>query len=121
VTIPERIILQPETIAAGEITAERNAEVRRVMLERYGQARYIRESGAQVVHRDDWGTLYRAELVDDEPLVMVNVLNATPEPDGSYHDFFLRVPPTVRTALEAVAWTFDMKPQEYAQALVAQT
>jgi hypothetical protein len=48
----------------------------------------------------------------------VKVLNATPEPDGTFQDYYLRVPPDVESAREAVAWTFDM---EDGYAPVAQT
>jgi hypothetical protein len=34
------------------------------------------------------------------------VVNSTPEQDGTYRRYLLRVPPTTRTAREAVAWTF---------------
>ena len=44
---------------------------------------------------------------------MVEVRNSTPEPDGSRKTYFLRVPPTVRTAREAVAWTFGLGAVEY--------
>ena len=39
---------------------------------------------------------------------MVEVVNSTPEPDGSRKTYFLRVPPTIGTAREAVAWTFGL-------------
>jgi hypothetical protein len=44
---------------------------------------------------------------------MVHVVNKTPEPDGSYKDYFLCVPPTMRTAREAVAWTFGLDADAY--------
>ncbi|MCC7529097.1 MAG: hypothetical protein IT342_11270 [Candidatus Melainabacteria bacterium] len=43
---------------------------------------------------------------------MVRVKNATMEPDGSYKTYFLRVPPYVATAREAVAWTFSFDSAE---------
>jgi hypothetical protein len=52
-------------------------------------------------------------MLGDEPLVMVKVRNSTPEPDGAYKDYFLRVPPTMRTAREAVAWTFGLEAEDY--------
>ena len=56
----------------------------------------------------------RREMNDDEPLVMVRVINSTPEPDGTNKRYMLRVPPTIKTAREAVAWTFGMSPETYA-------
>jgi hypothetical protein len=46
--------------------------------------------------------------------VMIEVVNRTPEPDGSWKHYHLRVPPNMRTAHEAVAWTFEKTPAEYA-------
>lgn len=115
VRVPARIIETPDTITSEEITAEPNAEVRRVMLERFGADRYIRELGAERVQGDDYGSLYRVERVDDSPLVMVHVTNSTPEPDGSAKDYWLRVPPEMQSAREAVAWTFQVdNPEDYA-------
>lgn len=36
------------------------------------------------------------------------VVNSTPEADGTYCRYFLRVPPTIGTARAAVAWTFGI-------------
>jgi hypothetical protein len=45
---------------------------------------------------------------------MVEVVNRTREPDGRFRHYWLRVPPTMRTAREAVAWTFNMPAERYA-------
>lgn len=110
------VIEKPETITVAEIETEANQEIRRVMVERYGQERYIKDSGAQKIHEDDFGTLYRKEMAEgDEPLVMVKVTNSTIEPDGTWKDYWLRVPPDTKTAREGVAWTFGIeKEQQYA-------
>ena len=63
-----------------------------------------------LVQQDDFGKLWRTELsVDRERLTVVEVVNSTPDPDGSYRRYFLRVPPAVSTAREAVAWSFDFE------------
>ncbi|MGC0418642.1 DUF6745 domain-containing protein [Embleya sp. AB8] len=92
---------------------EDNAELRRVMLEIYGYDRYLRDVGAQPVDRDETGVLWEIELDDDEPIMMVEVLNSTPEPDGSTRTYWLRVPPDTETAREGVAWTFGLSPDDY--------
>jgi hypothetical protein len=106
VRVPEKVVASPETITVQEIESKKNAEVRRVMIERYGLERYLMDSGAEEIHRDDFGILYRKALPEDESLVMVKVVNSTPEPDGGFKDYFLRVPPTMKRARQAVAWTF---------------
>ena len=114
VRVPERVIMTPASLTSKEIEEERNAEVRRVMIERFGQERFLLESGAREVHRDDYGVLFCKELPGDEDLVMVRVVNSTPEPDGQFKDYFLRVDPKCQTARAAVAWTFGEKPEAYA-------
>ncbi len=110
-TVPRDLIESPVTV--GRINTQWNAELRRVMIERYGMVEYLKDSGAIKINEDECGVLYRKEFVDDEPLVMVKVKNSTAEPDGSFRDYFLRVPPNIATAREAVAWTFEMRPSEY--------
>ncbi len=95
------------------IREEENAELRRVMLEHYGYDRYLAESGAEPVQRDETGVLWRIELDGDEPMAMVEVVNSTPEPDGTHRTYWLRVPPRMRTAREGVAWTFGLEEGEY--------
>lgn len=110
----ERAFLEDlRTLTPERIRAEENAELRRVMLEYYGYDRYLADSGAQPVHRDETGVLWRIELDDDEPVVMVEVVNSTPEPDGTHRTYWLRVPPTTRTAREGVAWTFGLEAGVY--------
>ena len=107
------IINHPEQITVDKIENEQNTEIRRVMMERFGYDRYIIESHAELIHQDQCGKLYCKNVPDDEPVVMVNVINSTPEPDGSKKQYWLRVPPDIKTAKAAVAWTFDVKPEEY--------
>jgi hypothetical protein len=47
-----------------------------------------------------------------EPLCMVELVNSTPELDGSARSYMLRGPPDVETAHQA-AWTFGMAEHEY--------
>ncbi|HEY9713307.1 MAG TPA: hypothetical protein V6C72_07545, partial [Chroococcales cyanobacterium] len=112
-TVPKEIIEDPDSIKISTILVEQNSEVRRVMIDRYGASRFIIDSGAEKIHEDDCGVLYRKTLLNDEPLVMVKVINSTPEPDGSRRTYFLRVPPHITTAREAVAWTFELPEHSY--------
>lgn len=97
------IVEQPSAITVAEIEAERNAEVRRVMIDRYGLARYVADSGAQIVEAlpDDHPItglhsarlLRKDDLWEDEPIIYADLLNSTPEPDGSVKRYMLRVDP----------------------------
>ena len=114
VRVPEQVVMKPSSLQVEQIDREANVEVRRVMMDRFGTDRYILESGTEPVAMDDYGVLYRRDIAGDEPLVMVKVVNSTPEPDGSFRDYWLRVPPTMTTPREAVAWTFGVEAEEYA-------
>lgn len=114
VVVDRRIVLEPETMTVRDIETEPNLETRRIMLRRFGESRFIEESGAAIIDDDpSCGILYRKSLPLDEPLQMVKVRNSTAEPDGSFRDYLLRVPPNIRTAREAVAWTFRMPVHQY--------
>jgi len=113
VRVPAHVVHAPDTITIDQIRGEPDVEVRRVLLERYGHQRYLRDAGAQRVHADGTGILWRCRLPGDEDLVLVEVANATPEPDGTARTYWLRVPPDVRTARQAVAWTFDVDEGDY--------
>lgn len=111
--VPRTFLDELTALTPERIRDEENAELRRVMLEYYGYDRYLDESGAVPVHRDETGVLWRVELAGDEDVVMVEVVNSTPEPDGTNRTYWLRVPPTTRTAREGVAWTFGLAAEAY--------
>lgn len=113
VPVDARLILDPGSITIEEIESTRNIELRRVLVERFGPSRYLQECGAEEIHRDSSGVLYKREIENDEALVMVKVTNSTAEPDGSFREYFLRVPPDMVTARQAVAWTFGMTEESY--------
>ncbi|MFJ4776561.1 DUF6745 domain-containing protein [Streptomyces sp. NPDC088762] len=112
--VPAEFLNGLSTLTPERIRDEENAELRRVMLEHYGYDRYLSESAAEPVHRDETGVLWRIPLPDDEDVVMVEVVNSTPEPDGTSRTYWLRVPPETRTAKQGVAWTFGLAAEAYA-------
>jgi len=69
----------------------------------------IRRGRAVLVNHDDFGKLWRIDRGPVHTLLVVEVVNMTAEPDGSHRRHILRVPPNVRTAREAVAWTFGFE------------
>ncbi len=112
-SVPKWLIETPDKITIKTINAASNQEFRRIMIEIYGVSRYLIDSGAAEVQRDKFGVLYCQRIDDGEPLTMVRVTNSTPEPDGSVKEYFLRVPPTMQSAEEAVAWTFGLNRDDY--------
>ncbi|MER7755393.1 DUF6745 domain-containing protein [Kitasatospora sp. NPDC097643] len=111
--VPAEFLAGLGSVTADRIRTEENAELRRVLLEHYGYDRYLVDSGAEPIHRDETGVLWRIVLPDDEPVVMVEVVNSTAEPDGTFRTYWLRVPPGTRTARAGVAWTFGIPESEY--------
>jgi hypothetical protein len=74
-----------------------------VMMERYGWARYMRDCGARVVDQcaDSHeliglrgARLLRKELPGEpEPIIYLDMLNSTPEPDGTVKRYLERINP----------------------------
>ena len=118
VRLPSWIVERPVEISVANIDSENNAEIRRVMIEKFGRQRWIKESGSTLIHSDDFGALFRRHFPDGrEDVCFVEVINSTPEPDGSFKNYVLRVPPGMRTARQAVAWTFNLDAEQYAPAI----
>jgi hypothetical protein len=105
---------RPDRITGRRILSWANVERRRVAVERMGLEAFLRSVEADAVQQDDYGRLWRtAASIDGEPYVAVEVVNSTAEPDGSYRRYFLRVPPQIRSARAAVAWTFGIDTRDY--------
>lgn len=113
ITIPDELAKNPTLLTIERIERENNAEIRSAMMERYGFEKFIQDSGAKLISDDEhFGKLYQ-KFMAGTPFCFVKVKNSSPEPDGSYKDYILQVPPDVRTAKEAVAWTFGMTERDY--------
>ncbi len=110
VRVTERIIMQCDRLTGQEIMKERNAEVRRAMIEKIGTTRFFDLVGnPKPIHTDDTGELYRIALKDDpEPLVAVRVKDPS-----TGRVYLLRVPPTITRAREGVAWSFAMNEETW--------
>jgi hypothetical protein len=103
IPIDERIAFHPETITVQEVLDERNAERRRVLLERMGYAAFLSHADTQVIHRDhDRGgerRLLKVNQLGDEDLVCLAVYCPS-----TGRQYIIRVPPTMRTCHQAAAW-----------------
>jgi hypothetical protein len=87
--------------------------MRRVFLERLTYERSLEATRARPISEDRFGKLYRIATYSGESLAFVQVTNSTPDADGTHRHYLLRVPPSIGTAREAVAWTFRSQPNEY--------
>ncbi len=113
VEVDARIAFRPEQLQVKEVFAQRNSEVRRVMLERIGWERFLQEAKPKVRDRDyDPGgerRLLHVAFTDHEDLLVLCVKCPSTE-----RQYFLRVPPHVTTCHQAAAWIAGFsEPSEY--------
>lgn len=115
VQVPASLIEQPARITARSIDRELDPVVRRCMIDIMGPEKYIATGSPVRIAQDDTGILWRKLWWGFDAWAAVEVVNGSPEPDGSHKHYYLQVPPTVRTAREAVAWTYGLSEHQYAQ------
>jgi hypothetical protein len=107
VVVPPEVIFRPGTLTPERILGERNAELRRVMLERAGFEEVLRRANARIVDSDqDPGGARR--------LVRIAMPARFGRARDRYYlhcrcpstgrDYLLRVPPDIQTCREAAAW-----------------
>ncbi len=70
------------------------------------------QSQRYLVNESRFGRLWKSPSSGEDEIV-VEVINATPESDGTREGFFIRVPPNMQTAKQAVAWSFGLHEDEY--------
>ena len=120
VMVDEWIIAHPEQITPEKINAEKNAEERRVMMSKFGWDRMLEQVGAKCVDRHPEptiGELWKWTEPDNTPMAVIHVQNGTPESDGSYRWYSLRVRPEFNNVVDAVKSTYpacqNMTREEY--------
>ncbi len=99
VRVTEQIVMKPDTLTMDQISSESNAEVRRIMVERYGYERYAKDAGVVVVDTcpDDHPIkgLRTAKLgytqVGEDRVYALDMLNSTPEPDGTTKRYIIPI------------------------------
>lgn len=118
VRVPKHVIENPRATTVDKILNTSNIEVRRAHLETYGLEDALIDLGkqgkAKVINQTKSPRRRLWEIsayqdVDDQYPRYVEV--DCPSTDRKY---FLRVPPTMKTAAEAVAWTFSIEEEAYA-------
>ena len=96
VEVPRWIIEQPEQITLKSIDDELHVQVRRCMIEIMTPQRYVARGGAARVAEDETGILGARPGWDMDAWAAVEVINATPEPDGTRSISFFRCRQTSR-------------------------
>jgi hypothetical protein len=121
VLVPEEAIMEPKRITPKLVYDMRDDSLRQTLIDiyadRHGHRRCMQDMGGIVLHEDPTGRLWSLNparlLPQPGDLKMVEVVNGTPEPDGSRKTYWLNVPPDVETARQAVAWTYGLTPNDY--------
>ncbi len=113
VKVPSGIIECPEHITCSDIDRATDIHIRRCMIERLTPERFVECGAAYRVSEDETGILWERRWADGDAWAAVEVINGTPELDGSHKRYFLQVPPNMLTARSAVAWTYGMTGRQY--------
>jgi hypothetical protein len=123
VQIPARYYTNDE-VTACQILVEPNIEVRRAIIERYDaqreKGRFMLDCGAKVIDSavqpmrtgqpKAINELLSIDLPDDPDRRMVALRVIDP---STGREYIIRVPPNQRTVQGALAWSFNLKPEDY--------
>lgn len=101
-----------DRLLVGHIDRTQDSMLRDALVQAMGVERFIGAARIAPAHTDETGALYLIGSARD-PLAYVRVEDGTPTPDGTRAAHWLRVPPHVATAREAVAWTFGLPEHTY--------
>jgi len=112
--VSERLAIRPEEATLEDLPLDSDLEVLHATIELLGHERFLAAAKAELVQEDDFGRLHLVQVHDYEPLLMVEVVNATPDLDGKVRRHLLRVPPETESAHEGVAWSFGQLAADYA-------
>jgi hypothetical protein len=117
VQVPAWMIEHPEWITPFKISDTFEPVLRNTMIDIMTPERFIASGVVARVSKDDTGVLWRKfwghRGVTIGSWTAVQVVNGTPEADGSHKRYILRVPSEVRSAEEAVAWTYGLNAKQY--------
>lgn len=100
-------VLNGKDVAPKDIIGLPNAEIRRAVIEIVGHEALVKDAKTIDDSSID-GKLLVIKLPEDEDLKLLHVKD--PSTDREY---FLRVPPTMKTAKQARAWTFGFEPEAF--------
>ncbi len=127
VYVPGWIVEHPERVTTEDIETEQNAEVRRIMIERYGLSKYVRDAQFEIVDEDKDPLGQPRRLLRRSDTLVIELTNSTEDGDGSRRKYHVPCHPELRpllpdgglgdpqamTALNAVASTYGMRGDEY--------
>lgn len=110
VRVSEQIIMRPERLTKKDWMAERNLEARRVIQERLGNERFVELMGGKCIDKGKRGRLIEVNL-GSGPERMAHYVHV--QDSSTQRQYYLRVPPSITSADEAIAWTFGLDARDY--------
>lgn len=91
-------------ITVDDLLACKNQEIKQTALKRFGYENFVREAKMDEIDRDGEDALLRKD----------DIVFAYVKDSSTPRRYLLRVPPTMKTVKQAIAWTFNLSPSEYA-------
>jgi hypothetical protein len=118
VEVPAWAILHPERITLSTLDDELDPLVRHSLIEIMTPERLIASGAARCLSRDAtgvlWGMAWTHRGVMLDAWRAVEVVDGTPSADGNHRRYVIPVPGKMRSAREAVAWTYGLTADQYA-------
>lgn len=118
--IPGRWVRNKEKVTAKQIWAIDNMEERRAVIELVGADKIINDRDAVQISRDKYGILWEVDISAGgrvhegvNTMRVVEVINGTPNPDGTKKKYYLPVDRSINTAHQGVAWSYGLSVSEY--------
>jgi Domain of unknown function (DUF6745) len=97
-----------ENITGKDIIDCQNAEIRRILIQRMGYEKLLEECEGEIIDESGTSQLIFIRTRRHEDISLVRIKDASTD-----RIYLLRVPPDVRSCLEAIAWTFGLRPDQY--------
>jgi hypothetical protein len=111
ILVPSNYITNKESLTIEKVLANPNTEVRYVGIRIMGYDK-LKEKAVTIHASKNMELFYIAGIFTDS-VTILKVVNSTPESDGSFKNYYLTVPPDMKTCEDAVAWTFYKKKSSY--------
>lgn len=102
-------VLKGKKVSAETVINLPNAEIRRAVIEIIGMEKFIKDAKPDVLDDNEiHGSLLKVKLEGDEDLTLLHVKDPS-----TTREYFLRVPPNMKTSAQARAWTFGIEEKDF--------
>lgn len=105
--LKDYLLLIKTNISAEDVLSTKNAEVRRYLIKKIGYEKIKQMTNAKIIHKDNTSELLDLEY-NSQIERYVKVKDSSTD-----REYLLYVPSHIKTCKEGIAWTFDLKEEEY--------